>query len=56
MLSTVISKQLHATPKKAKNLLLVLMAITRIKQEDGEIECTQQIPTDVSTISHRSSE
>lgn len=32
------------------------MAITFIKQEDGEIECTQQISTDLNTISHRSSE
>lgn len=59
MLSIITSKQLHGTQKKRtkeKPTLLVLMAITFIKQEDGEIECTQQIYTDLNTISHRSSE
>lgn len=32
------------------------MAITIFLQEDGAIEWTQQISTDLNTISHRSSE
>lgn len=59
MLSIITSEQLHGTQKKRtkeKPTLLVLMAFTFIQQEDGEIECTQQIYTDLNTISHRSSE
>lgn len=62
MLSIMISKQLHGTQtnkqtkKNRKKTLLVLMAITFFLQEDGEIECTQQISTDLNTISHRGSE